>query len=251
MKQPMIFAHRGASGQFPENTLPAFEEARKVGAAGIELDVQLTKDGQVVIIHDETLQRTTDGTGYVQDLTLQQIKKLDAGSWFSPSFQHESIPTLEEVFQWMKKDGNSLQVNIELKNNVIHYKGLEEKVLALIEAYHLEERIILSSFNALSLQRVRMLHPTIETGYLIAGKPDNAVWIANEIGANAIHCQPVYALSSYADEAKKAGFPLRVYTVNRMEELEGLMEVGIDTVMTDEPGSFSYSYNTGARSLIR
>lgn len=235
MRQPAIFAHRGASGQYPENTMRAFKEAKKAGVAGIELDVQLTKEGQVVVIHDETLDRTTTGAGYVMDMTLEEIKKLDAGSWFSTQFHEEKVPTLEEVFQWLSEGNHNLRVNIELKNYVMHYKGLEEKVLALIEAYHLEERIIISSFNAFSLQRVRMLHPTIEIGYLIYGMSENAVWIAEEIGANAIHCQPGYALSHYAEEAKKAGFPLRIYTVNNREEFTQLREIGVDVIMTDYP----------------
>ncbi|WP_052461883.1 glycerophosphodiester phosphodiesterase [Sporosarcina koreensis] len=236
MTAPLIFAHRGASGAFPENTMIAFEEARIAGAAGIELDVQLTKDGQAVVIHDETLQRTTDGTGYVRDFTLTQLKRLDAGSWFAPSYSQERIPALEEVLQWMNRDGNDLRVNIELKNDIIPYDGLEEKVLALIAAYDAEERIILSSFNPDSLKRVRMLNPTIEIGYLIAGVPDLAVETAIRIGADAIHCQTEYALSRYAGEAGQAGLPLRIYTVNRPDVLMRLSEAGVDTVMTDEPG---------------
>ncbi len=238
MTVPFIYAHRGASGAFPENTMRAFEEARKSGATGIELDVQLTKDGQVVIIHDETLERTTNGTGYVQEYTLSQLKNLDAGSWFSPSFSQERIPTLAEVLQWMNTDGNDLRVNIELKNDIIPYKGLEEKVLALIEMYQVEERIILSSFNPISLQRVRTLHPTIEIGYLIAGKQEGAVETATRLGANAIHCQTAYALSPYAEEAEQAGFPLRVYTVNEPDKLERLSKAGVDTIMTDHPALF-------------
>ncbi|WJY26393.1 glycerophosphodiester phosphodiesterase [Sporosarcina trichiuri] len=235
MTAPLIYAHRGASGAFPENTMRAFEEARKAGAAGIELDVQLSKDGQVVIIHDETVDRTTDGMGYVQDHTLPQLKKLDAGSWVAPSFSDERIPTLNELLQWMTEDGNSITVNIELKNDVTQYKGLELKVLALIDTYQIEDRIILASFNPLSLKQVRALNPTIETGYLVIGKADYAVELTTEIGADAIHCQPAYALSPYAEEAKQAGFPLRVYTVNERDELERLTKAGIDTFMTDHP----------------
>ncbi|GKV70574.1 glycerophosphoryl diester phosphodiesterase [Sporosarcina sp. NCCP-2716] len=235
MAAPLLYAHRGASGSFPENTMRAFKEARRAGADGIELDVQLTKDGQVVIIHDETVDRTTDGTGYVQDHTLSQLQSLDAGNWFAPSYSGETIPTLDDVLHWMTEDGNTLTLNIELKNDVIQYKGLEQKVLALIDKYKVEDRIILSSFNPTSLQGVRALHPAIEIGYLIAGKPDGAVETAIRIGANSIHCQPAYALSPYVEKAERAGFPLRVYTVNDQEELERLTKAGVDTVMTDEP----------------
>ncbi|GLC89660.1 glycerophosphodiester phosphodiesterase [Lysinibacillus piscis] len=238
MSKPAIFAHRGASGEFPENTMMAFEEAKRIGVAGIELDVQLTKDEQLVIIHDERVDRTTDGTGFVKDFTLADITALDAGSWFSPNFAGERLTTLNTVFAWMKEEGNHLRLNIELKNDQIRYLGLEEKVLALIKEYDLEERIIISSFNPFSLQRVRMLNASIEIGYLIFGMPDNALWIAQEIEANAIHCQAEYALSAFGEAAMQAGFPLRIYTVNDEAEYKQLVAAGVEVIMTDFPDRF-------------
>lgn len=238
MSKPAIFAHRGASGQFPENTMQAFEEALRSGVDGIELDVQLTKDGEVVIIHDEKVDRTTNGQGFVKDFTLAELEELDAGSWFSSKFAGQRLMTLDTVLAWMQEEGNHLRLNIELKNDQIQYVGLEEKVLSLIEDYDLQERIIISSFNPFSLQRVRMQNAEIEMGYLVLGKPENALWIAREIGANAIHCEAPYALSAYGEAAKRAGYPLRIYTVNAEDEYKQLVEAGVEVIMTDFPERF-------------
>lgn len=238
MSKPAIFAHRGASGQFPENTMLAFEEALRSGVDGIELDVQLTKDGEVVIIHDEKVDRTTNGQGFVKDFTLAELEELDAGSWFSSKFAEQRLMTLDTVLAWMQEEGNHLRLNIELKNDQIQYIGLEEKVLSLVEDYNLQERIIISSFNPFSLQRVRMQNEEIEIGYLVFGMPENALWIAREIGANAIHCEAPYALSAYGEAAKKAGYPLRIYTVNAEDEYKQLVEAGVEVIMTDFPERF-------------
>ncbi|MCT6924199.1 glycerophosphodiester phosphodiesterase [Metasolibacillus sp.] len=238
MSKPAIFAHRGASGQFPENTMLAFEEALRSGVDGIELDVQLTKDGEVVIIHDEKVDRTTNGQGFVKDFTLAELEELDAGSWFSSKFAGQRLMTLDTVLAWMQEEGNHLRLNIELKNDQIQYVGLEEKVLSLIEDYDLQERIIISSFNPFSLQRVRMQNAEIEMGYLVLGTPENALWIAKEIGANAIHCEAPYALSAYGEAAKRAGYPLRIYTVNAEDEYKQLVEAGVEVIMTDFPERF-------------
>lgn len=238
MSKPAIFAHRGASGQFPENTMLAFEEALRSGVDGIELDVQLTKDGEVVIIHDEKVDRTTNGQGFVKDFTLAELEELDAGSWFSSKFAEQRLMTLDTVLAWMQEEGNHLRLNIELKNDQIQYIGLEEKVLSLVEDYNLQERIIISSFNPFSLQRVRMQNEEIEIGYLVFGMPENALWIAREIGANAIHCEAPYALSAYGEAAKRAGYPLRIYTVNAEDEYKQLVEAGVEVIMTDFPERF-------------
>ena len=132
-----LFAHRGVSGEAPENTLAALKAAAESGAHGIELDVQLTKDAQIVVIHDETIDRTTNGTGYVKDMTWEQLRTYDAGSWFHPSFKGESIPSLEEVLDVVTAHHESMIINIELKNDQIDYPQLEEKVLDLLKGkYH-------------------------------------------------------------------------------------------------------------------
>ncbi|WP_436374574.1 glycerophosphodiester phosphodiesterase [Cytobacillus sp. BC1816] len=237
-KRAKVFAHRGVSGHFPENTMAAFQGALEAGADGIELDVQMAKDGKLVIIHDETVDRTTGGTGYIKDMTFDEILRLDAGSWFGNVYTGETIPDLDQLLQWAIREGNELLINIELKNDLIEYPGMEEKVIDLILKYKLEQRVIISSFNAESLKRVRELHATLHTGYLIEGIPENTLEMAKKIGANSIHCEEGFALSGFGRNAKDAGFPLRVYTVNDETRSRFLNSAGVEVIMTDFPERF-------------
>ncbi|WWB85539.1 glycerophosphodiester phosphodiesterase [Priestia aryabhattai] len=233
-----LYAHRGFSGRYPENTMIAFEEARKMQVAGIELDVQLTKDGEIVVIHDERIDRTTNGMGYVQEFSYKQLRLFDAGSWYDSRFSKQSIPTLVEVFEWMTDKKTKLTVNIELKNDRIYYLKLEEKVLRLIDEFDLEDQVILSSFNYDSLAKVRSLHSYIPTGFLFEGVSEEAIGKAKSIGAH-LHCDMSFALSPYGKKAKQEGLDLRVYTINEMEDLLKLQQASVEVVMTDYPNRFS------------
>ncbi len=237
-KRAKVFAHRGVSGYFPENTMAAFQAALVAGADGIELDVQMAKDGMPVIIHDEKVDRTTGGTGYIKDMTFEEILQLDAGSWFAEVNAGETIPDLEKFLKWAAMEGNELLINIELKNDLIVYPGMEKKVIDLILKYGLEQRVIISSFNAESLRRVRDYHSTIQTGYLIEGIPENTLDMAKNIGADSIHCEEKFALSELGRKAMEAGFPLRVYTVNDETRSEFLTNAGVEVIMTDFPERF-------------
>lgn len=228
----LIFAHRGFSALYPENTMPAFQKAAETGAEGIELDVQLTKDHEVVVIHDETVNRTTDGAGYVKDFTLSQLKKLNAGHK-KTGFQNVTIPSLREVLEWLTT--NELICNIELKNNVFPYKGMEDKVIHLINEYGLSERIILSSFNHHSLMLCRRLAPDIETAPLISLKMPQPWVYASSIGAQGYH--PKYAtLSDYILKQSLAkGVRVRPYTVNKEKQMRRLFQLGCTAFFTDDP----------------
>src|SRR6056297_1649122 len=147
-----ILGHRGASGMAPENTESAFKKALQSGADGVELDVHLTKDKELVVIHDERVDRTTDGTGYVKDLTLKEIKKLDAGSYFSPQFAGERILTLEEALELAR---SFKLINIEIKNMIIKYKDIERELLGTIKKMNLESKVICSSFNHYSVALIK------------------------------------------------------------------------------------------------
>ena len=157
MNKTFIFAHRGSKGTHPENTLEAFKEAVRLGVDGIELDVHLTKDGELAIIHDETVDRTTNGTGYVRDMTMAELKKLDAGSWFSEEFYQSVIPTLAEVLSLLKD--TDIKLNVEIKSDIIPYEGIEEKVLQTLESYSYKNNAIISSFNHYSVKKVHELDP--------------------------------------------------------------------------------------------
>ena len=233
-----LFAHRGVSGEAPENTLAAFKAAAESGAHGIELDVQLSKDGQIVVIHDETIDRTTNGTGYVKDMTSEQLRTYDAGSWFHPSFKGESIPSLEEVLDVVTAHHDSMIINIELKNDLIDYPQLEEKVLELLNEKGMKEQTIISSFNPESLKKVRELDPDIETGFLFEGIPANILDRIKPLQVNAIHCDASFAQSPKGRNVMDMGMPLRVFTINTMEEFQLVKKAGVEVVMTDYPGLF-------------
>ncbi|MCR8848334.1 glycerophosphodiester phosphodiesterase [Rossellomorea sp. SC111] len=228
-----LFAHRGVSGEAPENTLAAFKAAADSGAYGIELDVQLSKDGKIVVNHDETIDRTTNGTGYVKDLTWEQLRTYDAGNWFHPSFKGESIPSLEEVLDVVTTHRDSIIINIELKNDQIDYPQLEEKVLEMLKEKGMKEQTIISSFNPESLKKVRELDPDIETG---EGIPANILDRIKPLQVNAIHCEAVFAQSPTGIIVMEMGIPLRVFTINTMEELQLVKKAGVEVVMTDYPG---------------
>lgn len=164
MSDLINFAHRGAAGYYPENTMLAFAKALELGATGIETDVQMTRDGELVLIHDETLQRTAGTPEWVKDLTLAEIKQREAGSWFREEFAGERIPTLEELLDLVRNTDTI--VNLELKTGVVLYPGIEQKVLDTVRRFGLSERIIISSFNHYSLVECKKLAPDIRTGIL-------------------------------------------------------------------------------------
>ncbi|WP_245237043.1 glycerophosphodiester phosphodiesterase family protein, partial [Paenibacillus ihuae] len=164
MNSIINFAHRGASAVCPENTMAAFRKSLELGATGIETDVQMSSDGGLVLIHDESLNRTAGAEGYVKDRTLSQLLELNAGSWFGPEFKDERLPTLEELLDLLQKRDTVL--NIELKNGIFMYPGMEEKVIAAVRDYGMSERVVLSSFNHYSLAYCKSLAPEIRTGIL-------------------------------------------------------------------------------------
>jgi glycerophosphoryl diester phosphodiesterase len=228
----LIFAHRGSSGTFPENTMDAFLAAEKSRADGIELDVQLTKDGEVVVIHDETVDRTTDGKGFVKDYTLIELKRLNARSTFTSIEKHE-IPTLREVFEWMS--GNCLVCNVELKTGVIAYPMLEEKVIQLIREYGFQDRIIISSFNHYSIIHSYRLDPEVE----IAPLYSNGLympWIyAKSLHAKGIHPHIRITPDSIITAAMEDGIAVRPYTINKEAVMKRLFSIGCTALITDFP----------------
>lgn len=229
-----IYAHRGASGTHPENTMESFVAAEKAGADGIELDVQLTKDKEVVVIHDLTVDRTTNGSGLVADFTLDQLLKLKANNHYKHFFQRTArIPSLRSVFKWLQ--GNYLRCIVELKNNVKRYEGLEEKVIDLIKQYQLENRIILSSFNHRSLERCYELAPQIEIAPLY-NKMINEPWeYAKSINARAVHPNLKVMIPIIIQETMYNGIAVRPYTVNKKIDMKRLFEIHCSAIITDFP----------------
>lgn len=227
-----VFAHRGYSAKYPENTMIAFRSAIEFAIDGIELDVHMTKDGHLVVIHDEKVNRTTNGKGYVKDLTLAQIKELDAGSKFNPLFKGERIPLLEEVMELLAP--TNLKLNIELKSNVFPYLGMDMEVVKLIEKYNMQSRTILSSFDHETLWRIAQVAPNLETAPLLSNIIVEPWSYAKSIGANAIHISGYFMMRQAAIQAVKQGAKVRVYTINDAEHMALLAASHVAGFFTDE-----------------
>lgn len=228
-----IFGHRGSAGTHPENTMISFKEAARVGADGIELDVQMTKDGELVIIHDETVNRTTNGKGWVKDFTLEEIKKLDASYKFKDKYGFCEIPTLKDVFDWARL--NNILINVELKNGLVQYKMLEEKTISLIKEYKFEKRVILSSFNHYGMVKCRQLSPTIEIALLFMEGIYEPWDYAKRLHANSIHPYHPVAKKEIVMESQKNGIKVRPFTVNDEKQMKKFASYPCAGIITDYP----------------
>jgi glycerophosphoryl diester phosphodiesterase len=228
-----IWAHRGARREAPENTLPAFELAVAQGADGIELDVQLSADGVVVVMHDEGVDRTTDGNGPVVGHTLAQLQRLDASAGMS-GFSGVRVPSLAETLDLLAPTG--LKLNIELKNSEEDYPGLEELVLAAIAAHDLADRVVLSTFNHYSLKKLETLGTTCELGMLYTDPLYKPWRYASRLGVGAIHPPARFVLGAgWVRHAHAAGLAVRPWVVNSERALARMFRWGVEGVFTDVP----------------
>ncbi|NLL48594.1 MAG: glycerophosphodiester phosphodiesterase [Firmicutes bacterium] len=228
----IVMAHRGYSSKAPENTMPAFELALEAGSGGIELDVHLTKDGKVVVIHDPTLERTTDGEGAVANFTLAELKELDAGSWYSSEFKGVQLPTLREVLD-LVKDHNVL-LNVETKA-AFGFERLNEEVASLIDEYSLWEKTIISSFNHYALVHMKMLRTQARTGILYNCGLYNPWEYAKSIGASALHPHHKTILPELVQAAQANGMMVNVWTVDEAVDIERMALAKIDSIITNVP----------------
>ncbi|MBY0596125.1 glycerophosphodiester phosphodiesterase [Bacillus bingmayongensis] len=233
MKKTLIFAHRGVKSTHPENTMIAFQEAERVGAHGIELDVHLSKDSELVVIHDETVDRTTNGIGLVSEKTVAELQALDAGSHKDPSFYEAKIPTLREVLIWLST--TNLQLNIELKTDVIHYPGIEEKVVDLVREYHLSNQIIFSSFNHNSVSLLAELAPEIPRAILYDEPIADPLAEAKKREATGLHPNFKLLTKEFVQAAQEQGYVFRPYTINESKDLQTMINYGVDVIITDWP----------------
>lgn len=227
-----IYAHRGCSGTYPENTLAAFRAAAELPITGVEIDVHLTIDDEIVVIHDEKVNRTTNGKGYVKDMTLSEVRKLDAGSWFSEVWAGEKIPTLDEVFDIFENTDHRL--NIELKTDVFPYVGLIDKVLEKAEKRGFSDRILISSFNHEDVQTVRR-KKSVEAAILTLDVYVDVYDYARVVGTDRIHMSLPGAFRRMATDALHKGAIVYVYTVNDIEYAKQLQQIGIHGIFTDFP----------------
>ncbi|HSL45587.1 MAG TPA: glycerophosphodiester phosphodiesterase family protein [Anaerolineales bacterium] len=235
LPQPIIFAHRGASAHAPENTLAAFELALAQNADAIELDVKLSADGHVVVIHDPTVDRTTGSHGRVKDLSLAQLKSLDAGSFFSDKFKGEKIPTLAEVFEAV---GIRTFINVELTNYNTPRDQLVESVCKLVEQFGLQERVMFSSFFASNLTKARAYLPRVPRG-LLALNGLLGAW-ARSFGFafgryQALHPNLKDVSPQQVQRVHRLKRRIHVWTVNAAEDMRRLFRWDVDAIFTDDP----------------
>ena len=235
MRKPLIIAHRGASAMAPENTMTAFWLAKELGADGIELDVMLSADERLVVIHDRSLTRTTNGQGMVNESNWEQLKFLDAGSKFGEEFEGEPLPLLEQVFEEL---GGQFLINVELKNFATPRDGLVNKVVNLVEQTGLAESVILSSFNARNLLEVERISPSIRRGLLtlpgLAGRPFRG-WFGRRYHYDALH--PFYedVTPNLVKNLHSRGKQVNVWTVDRPANLLQMKAYGVDMIICNNP----------------
>lgn len=228
-----IIAHRGASGAYPENTALAFRKAIDAGADMIELDCQLSRDGHVVVFHDEQLRRTAGARGALRMKTLAQLKALDIGRWRRASFRGERILTLEEALEVL---AGRVDLCLEIKNFPKSLPGIELKILFILSHYDYLDRTIVSSFDTASLARVRELAPEIALGVLCSrARRDDPLEIARRIGAASLHVQKSLATREFCGAAWEEGLDVFVWTVNEPQEIEAVTGMGVQGVISDFP----------------
>ena len=230
---PMVLAHRGASGYAPENTLASFRKGMELGADGFELDIQLTKDGEIVVIHDEWLERVSDGKGFVKDYTFEELRQLNFNKTF-PEYGPQQIPTLREVYELIKD--TDLVVDVELKTGIINYPNLVEKALKLAEETGMKDRVFYSSFNHYTCMEIKKQDPDAYVGFLYGDVFIDVEQYVKDHGGDAIH--PAFYLLQdpiHARKAKELGLEINTWTVNELEHMKMCLMLGVDTIITNYP----------------
>jgi len=236
-KRPLIIAHRGYRAKYPENTLVAFEEAIEAGADMIELDVLLTKDRKMVVIHDESLDRTTNAQGQVRDYTLSELKTLDAGSWFDARFKGERLPTLEEVLELVDK---RIPVNIEIKRSAYepHHPAdaIEKQIVELVTRKNAVENVLVSSFEWQVLEPLRAMKEGPAIAILSGGSnEDNPLEACRNLGAFSWHPRSLMLKKEHVREMHETGILVFPWNVDTLEDIERVLEMDVDGVIVDDP----------------
>lgn len=233
MNTPLVWAHRGASGYAPENTIPAFELANLMGADGVELDIQYTKDKKIVVCHDETIDRTSNGSGLIKDYTLSQLKTFNFDNG-NKAYEGVTIPTMQEVFDALRL--TELTINIELKTGIYFYPGIEEDIVKLTKKNGFSDRVIYSSFNHYSVMKIRRLDPLAKTGFLYADGTIDMPAYGQTHGVDALH--PALYNIQYPDfiqECRNRGLSVNVWTVNEEKHMKLCQETGVNAIITNYP----------------
>jgi glycerophosphoryl diester phosphodiesterase len=231
-RKPMIIGHRGAMGEAPENTLASFQMALLQEAQGIELDVHLTKNGDIAVCHDATIDRTTDGSGFICEMTTSEMKSFDAGSWFSNSFQGQQIPLLGEVFDLVP---DSIMINVEIKAS---YDGnMEARLLDFLRERERLGNVVISSFDHKCIRRLKQLEPHVKAGLLYSANLIDHAGYAKLVGVDIFSLHPHYLTIDKADvdRAISAGLAVYCFTVNHIEAMRNMIHCGVSGIITDFP----------------
>lgn len=225
MGKVLIIAHRGASAYEPENTLRSVKRALELDADMVEVDVRASRDGHIVVIHDAVVDRTTDGKGYVKDMTLKELKRLNAGLG-------EHIPTLQEVTELLR--GRKAQLVVEIK-----VLGIEKKVLQILKENELDRQALITSFYHPILKRVKELEPNMRTGAIIVSRPIKAAQLALDANSNALFPKHIYIDPQMVEEAHRHDLAVYPWTIDTLNEIEPLIKMGVDGIVTNKPDVLS------------
>ncbi len=231
MAKPIVYGHRGAAYEAPENTIPSFQLAKKLGVYGVEMDIHTSKDGELIVMHDETLDRTTNGKGLIRDHTLLDIKKLDAGFKFGSKWKGTKVSTLREVFESIGK----INYYLEIKQSFKIYPRIEEKILNLVDEFNLKNNVEIISFDFDALKKVRELDKTIKIGVLYTGKSSWFIDIAKQLNANTL--QPDFNLLYKEDMliAKNNNFNVATWTVDKKDDIERAIDLNLYSITSNNP----------------
>lgn len=232
-RTPYLLGHRGVKAKRPENTIASFRHAIELGVAIIELDVQLSRDGRLMVIHDERVDRTTDGTGDVAALSAKALRRLDAGARFDRRWRGERIPFLEEVFDLLRPTGIAL--NVEVKNGPLFPKAMAGKVIRAIERSGMAGRVVVSSFDHGVLKELKTRAPRIVTAALVVNRLHDPVGYLRRLGANGLHPRWNYVTAADVKHLHAAGFFVNTWVVNDPETFATMKRLKLDAVGTDDP----------------
>ncbi|MGM0445415.1 MAG: glycerophosphodiester phosphodiesterase [Bacillota bacterium] len=227
-----IIAHRGSSSSTPENSKASLLQAIKEGASGVEIDLQLTSDNEVVVIHDEKIDRTSSGLGFVKNMTLKELKEYDIGSFFDPKFEAERILTLKEALTILK---SSKIINIEIKKMINFNHDIEKEVVKVLESIKLNNKIIVSSFNHDSLDIIRNLNNNIITAPLFYARIYKPWEYAENLGSDYLHLYYKAVDNRLIENCHKNDIKVNVFTVDRKEDLKKMIELNVDGIITNYP----------------
>ncbi len=228
------YAHRGFSGEYPENTMIAFEKAIEAGCEGIEMDVHFTKDGKIVIVHDELIDRTSDGKGFVKDMTYDELTKFDFSYTFKDKVGFCKIPTLEEFLELVHD--KDIIINIELKTGILPYTGIEQDTYDMVKKYDMRDKVVISSFGHSSVLKMKEIDSGIKCGFLTETGILNVGEYTSSHGIECYH--PFYGMLLNAElvkDVRSHGLEINTWTVNEEPHIEMLCDLGVEGIIGNFP----------------